>query len=80
MENNIEKENTQTNKIDINNLPANKTGKEIKQQQEENRNKYQSEFNIYHDKNKMNKDSNIVLLIIGIVILIILIIILLSNM
>ena len=80
MNNNNDNNITKTNRVDINSLPANKTGKEIKQHQEENRNKYQTEFNIYHDKNKMNRDSNTLILVVVIIALIILLIILLGNM
>lgn len=79
MDNDGNKKNVQTNRVDINNLPANATGKQIKEYQEQNRNKYQTQYNIYHDKTKTNQDSNIIMLIIGIIILIIILIILISK-
>ena len=57
-------------------LPAQATGKQIKQYQEENRNKYQSEYNIYHDKDKLNKDSIIVLSVFVVILILIILIIL----
>jgi len=75
-ENNIANENlSNTNRININELPANKTGQQIKQEQEENRGKYQTQFNQYHDKNKLTNDSKVfagVLIIIGLIITLIL--------
>lgn len=78
-ENNVESQNlSNTNRININELPANKTGNQIKQEQDDNRGKYQTELNQYHDKDKLKNDSKIVAGVLVIVALIIILIILLS--
>lgn len=78
-ENNIQNENlTNTNRINVNELPANKTGHQIKQEQNDNRAKYQTEFNQYHDQDKLKNDSKLVVGILIIVALIIALIALLS--
>lgn len=78
-QNNIQNENlSNTNRINVNELPANKTGKQIKQEQDENRGKYQTEFNKYHDKDKITNDSKVLLGVLIIVGLIIALIVLLS--
>ena len=77
--NNIQNENlSNTNRINVSELPANKTGKQIKQEQDDNRGKYQTEFNQYHDKNKITDDSKVVVCVLVIVVLIIALIVLLS--
>lgn len=50
-------------------LPAQATGEQIREHQEINRNKYQTEYNVYHDKSRLNKDSRIILYIILIVLI-----------
>ena len=57
-------------------LPAQATGAQIKEYQDTNRNKYQTEYNVYHDKDKLTKDSFIVLIILSIVLILILLAIL----
>lgn len=78
-QNNIPNENlANTKRINVNELPANKTGKQIKQEQDENRGKYQTQFNQYHDKNKITNDSKVLVGVLIIVGLIIVLIVLLS--
>lgn len=79
-QNNIQNENlSNTNRINVDELPANKTGKQIKQEQDDNRGKYQTELNQYYDKNKITNDSKVVACVLVIVVLIIVLIVLLSN-
>ena len=69
MNNNLENQEKNT-------LPAQATGAQIKQQQEENRNKYQTQYNVYHDKDKLNKDSVIVLSVIAVILMLLVLIML----
>ena len=69
MNNNLENQEKNT-------LPAQATGAQIKQQQEENRNKYQTQYNVYHDKDKLNKDSVTVLSVIAVILILLVLIML----
>lgn len=62
------------NELNKKTLPAQATGEQIEQHQERTRNKYQSEFNVYHDKEKLDKNGKIILFILAIVFILIIII------